>query len=159
MPIHRGALRAPRYDGDRSPHVTLTQGRTHCRLPRRLLSSTAFQSCLGKILDQGANIPDVRIGHSLPEPSNKERMGKMANSKYTLESVSNMVLTGMTCEQCDEMFQECIGEVDPDFPGGYEVCQLLWDRCKSECGGTSKLTRADTRIAVKRAYAQALSRT
>ena len=82
----------------------------------------------------------------------------MPNPKYTLEAATTMVTTGMSCEHCDEMFQECINEVDPDNPGGYEVCQILWDRCKSQCVGHSKLTRADTRAAVKSAYAKAAVR-
>src|SRR5262249_11333161 len=39
----------------------------------------------------------------------------------------------MPCETCDEMFQECMGEVEPDFPAGYAVCQVLWDNCKASC--------------------------
>jgi hypothetical protein len=46
----------------------------------------------------------------------------------------------MTCDQCDFFFQECIGEVDPDFPEGYAICQVLWDSCKSDCEGESTLT-------------------
>jgi hypothetical protein len=77
-------------------------------------------------------------------------------SHRTVANIPHM--EGMTCEQCDEMFLECIGEVDPDHPGGYEVCQILWDRCKAQCTGTAKLTRADTRIAIKKAYASTLSK-
>ena len=81
----------------------------------------------------------------------------MAKTKYTLDTI-DQVIAGMTCEQCDEMFQECIGEVDPDNPGGYEVCQLLWDHCKSQCQGASQLTREQTRAIVKQAYVRAASR-
>jgi hypothetical protein len=56
----------------------------------------------------------------------------MKDPKYTFDSVSSIDVTNMTCEQCDEMFRECIAEVDPDAPLGYEVCQILWDRCKSQ---------------------------
>ena len=51
---------------------------------------------------------------------------------------------GMSCDQCDEMFQECISEVDPSAPTGYAVCQLLWDHCKAQCKGQGTLTRRDT---------------
>lgn len=81
----------------------------------------------------------------------------MAKLKYSLENMDNLI-EGMTCDQCDEMFQACIAEVDPDQPLGYEVCQVLWDHCKSQCNGTSSLTRTDTRQIVKQAYATALSR-
>ncbi len=80
----------------------------------------------------------------------------MGTSKYTLESVKLLGIS-MSCDQCDEMFNECIGEVDPDNPGGYEVCQLLWDHCKSQCSGVSSLTREETRVIVKRAYAALLT--
>lgn len=46
----------------------------------------------------------------------------------------------LTCEQCDEMFQECTNEVPPDAPAGYLQCQLLWEACKKKCKGTSALT-------------------
>jgi hypothetical protein len=76
----------------------------------------------------------------------------MPKSKYSLENVQSGAFTSMTCEQCDEMFQECIAEVDPDNPGGYEVCQILWDHCKSDCTGGARLTRDDTRKAIIKAY-------
>ncbi|WP_162302948.1 hypothetical protein [Buttiauxella sp. 3AFRM03] len=50
---------------------------------------------------------------------------------------------GLTCEQCDEMFQECINEVPADSPSGYAICQLLWDDCKKNCQGVSSLTPED----------------
>jgi hypothetical protein len=78
------------------------------------------------------------------------------SSKYSLKEVQNIVTDGLSCEQCDEMFQECIAEVDPDNPGGYEVCQILWDRCKSQCAGNSQMTRDDARKAVKAAYSRLL---
>jgi hypothetical protein len=83
------------------------------------------------------------------------REAEMNQQKYTLSSIEKLA-TNMTCEQCDEMFQECIAEVDPDSPGGYEVCQLLWDHCKASCGGNPGLTRSETRVIVKNAYASAL---
>lgn len=78
----------------------------------------------------------------------------MHNPKYTLESVVQISATAMTCEQCDEMFRECISEVDPDAPAGYEVCQILWDRCKSNCSGNSSMSRKEARVEIKRAYAK-----
>lgn len=39
----------------------------------------------------------------------------------------------LSCQQCDEMFQECISEVDPDAPAAYEACQIVWDHCKKNC--------------------------
>ena len=53
-------------------------------------------------------------------------------------------ITNMSCENCDDFFQECIGEVDPDNPSGYAVCQALWDHCKAGCTGNSRFSRADT---------------
>ncbi|WP_156897427.1 hypothetical protein [Kosakonia radicincitans] len=46
----------------------------------------------------------------------------------------------LSCEQCDEMFQECTNEVPPDAPAGYLQCQLLWEACKRQCKGASALT-------------------
>jgi hypothetical protein len=82
-------------------------------------------------------------------------VSSIASKRYTLETATGKIMDGMTCEQCDEMFQECMLEVDPEYPGGYEVCQILWDRCKAHCTGTSKLTRAETRAVIKKTYANA----
>jgi len=38
------------------------------------------------------------------------------------------------CEdRCLEMYQECINEIDPDFPAGYAQCQLLHEACLKKC--------------------------
>src|SRR5689334_13053024 len=71
------------------------------------------------------------------KPDSEKATSQKSKAKYTLQSVNKMTLSGMTCEQCDEMFQECILEVDVDAPVGFEVCQILWDRCKEKCTGSS----------------------
>src|SRR5271157_2727480 len=62
----------------------------------------------------------------LPQASSSSGLPNMASKRYTLETATVRAMEGMTCEQCDEMFQECLAEIDPDYPGGYEVCQILW---------------------------------
>jgi hypothetical protein len=55
----------------------------------------------------------------------KPMSGNSANKKYALEMVNGTAMAGMTCQQCDEMFQECVAEVDPDAPLGYEIRNVL----------------------------------
>jgi hypothetical protein len=71
-------------------------------------------------------IPDLRRLMSL----SADGSGKAWFQRKTPPSAATQSLS---CEQCDEMFQECISEVDPEAPAGYEACQILWDRCKSHC--------------------------
>lgn len=81
----------------------------------------------------------------------------MTEPKFSLANINQLARATSTCEQCDEMFLECIGAVDPDGPLGYELCQIIWDQCKADCTGIHKLTRKDTRNAVLSAYAKALA--
>lgn len=94
-----------------------------------------------------SHISEFRTLYSTTVPS-----GAGVNKNYTLQTVMNRNMAGLSCEQCDEMFQECIAGVDPDAPLGYEVCQVLWDRCKNECKGTSNFSKTEIRGLVKKAY-------